>query len=75
MATVADWPDGARCKRAMTMVDSTECADSLAWRCLKRPTPTSGANDVRPKIACRNAGPGRSAGREAAERCKQLLFT
>jgi ribosomal protein L37AE/L43A len=39
MATVADWPDCARCKRPMTMVDSRERADGPVWRCLKCPTP------------------------------------
>jgi hypothetical protein len=42
MATVADWPDCARCKRPMTMVDSRECADGPVWRCLKCPTPDGG---------------------------------
>jgi hypothetical protein len=51
MATVADWPDGERCKRAMTKVDSRNCADGPVWLMSQmRKRRTSGANDVRPKI-------------------------
>ena len=61
MATVAGWPDCAKCKHPMTMVDIRGSARMIpSGDVSNAQRRTSGANYVRPKIVCRNAGPGRS---------------